>query len=277
MLVGRAGQRQAKGLMADWSYAGKWALVTGASAGIGAAFALALAGRGMHLVLTARREERLWEMADVLRDRYGVRTEIIAADLSEPGAPERVWAEAAREHTIHLLVNNAGFGLQGRFDALPRERQRRMVELNCGALLELAHLALGPMRERGSGGIVNVASVAAFQPVPRMAAYAASKAFVLGLSEAIHEENRAAGVRVVALCPGTVPTEFQRVAGISRSVSSPGVKTPAQVVQAALGALERDRGYVVPGALNRLGAVLSRLAPLGLVTRVAGAALRRME
>src|SRR5690606_15173381 len=166
-----------------WSYRGRWALVTGASAGIGEAFARALAARGMHLVLSARREERLRALAEELRAAHGVRAETIAADLGAPGAASDLWAAASAGREIHLLVNNAGFGAQGRFDLVPRERQAEMVRLNCVALLELAHHALGPMRERGEGGMINVASIASFQPVPEMATYAATKAFVLSLSQ----------------------------------------------------------------------------------------------
>lgn len=263
--------------MKQWKYQDRWALVTGASAGIGDAFSRALAVRGMSLVLVARREDRLWELADRLAREHGTQTEVIPGDLGAPGAARSVWERAADGRSIHLLVNNAGFGLQGRFDQLPLERQSEMVRLNCTAVLELAHLALPSMRSRGEGGILNVASVAAFQPVPRMAAYAASKAFVLSLSLALREENRDAGVRVVALCPGTVPTEFQEVAGFRRALGAPGVKTPDEVVRAALRALERGRGWTIPGATNRLGGVLGRLLPLSLVTRVAGAAIRRME
>lgn len=262
--------------MNRWSYRGEWALVTGASSGIGEAFARELARRGMHLALVARREERLRALAGELRSAHGVRAETVAADLGEPDAAERVWAALA-PRPIHLLVNNAGFGLQGRFDQLSRERQRAMLALNCGAVLELAHLALGPMRERGAGGIVNVASLAGFQPIPNFAAYAASKAFVLSLSEALREENRAAGVRVVALCPGPVPTEFQSVAGTSREAALPGTRTVEQVVEAALRALESGRGVMVPGGLNRAGSVLGRLLPLGWATRVAGGVMRRAD
>lgn len=262
-----------------WSYPGRWAVVTGASSGIGEAFARTLAARGMSTVLVARREERLRELAAELRSGYapGVQAEVVAADLGEPGAPERAWQAATEGRSIHLLVNNAGFGIAGRLDRLPRERQAQMVDLNCRAVLELAHLALGPMRERGEGGIINVASVAAFQPIPRFATYAASKAFVLSLSEALWDENRRAGVRVLALCPGAVPTEFQATAGTTRMTATPGLRSAEQVVEAALSALERGRGYVVPGGVNRLGSILGRLVPLGLATRIAGGALRRMK
>ncbi|MDQ3557128.1 MAG: SDR family NAD(P)-dependent oxidoreductase, partial [Gemmatimonadota bacterium] len=210
--------------MPPWEVRNRWALVTGASSGIGEAFARALAARGAKLVLTARRADLLRSLADELADVHGIRAEAVPEDLAESGAPRRVWERATACGPIHLLVNNAGFGLQGRFDALPRERQREMVGLNCGALLELAHLALPGMRSRGEGGIVNVASIAGFQPIPGFATYAASKAFVIALSQAIREENRGAGVRVVVLCPGPVPTGFQEVAGTSRRLGSVGMR-----------------------------------------------------
>jgi short-subunit dehydrogenase len=259
-----------------WTYRDRWALITGASSGIGAVFARALAERGMHLILTARRGERLRKLAGELRDAHGVEVRIAVADLAEPGAAADLWERV--DEPVHLLVNNAGFGLQGRFEELPRDRQRAMVNLNCGAVLELAHLALGPMRERGAGGIVNVASLAAFQPIPLFATYAASKAFVLSLSEALWEENRRtepqakhreAGVRVLALCPGPTPTEFHTVAGTSRMQNTPGTRSPEEVVRAALEALEKGKSFVVPGATNRAGSILGRLAPLGLATKVA--------
>jgi short-subunit dehydrogenase len=252
-----------------WEYAGRWALVTGASAGIGEAFAHALARRGMHVVLTARRAERLEELARALESRHGVRTAVVAADLGEPGAAERVWAEAGEGREIHLLVNNAGFGAKGPFVELDRARQVEMVRLNCTALMELMHLALPEMQARRAGGIVNVASIAAFQPVPLLAAYAASKAFVLSLSQAVADEARGSGVRVVALCPGPVLTEFQQVAGTELSPGSPGVLPAEEVAEAALEALEAGRDTVVPGAINHLGTVAARLFPRSWVLRAA--------
>lgn len=257
--------------MADRSpaceFRGRWALVTGASAGIGEAFAERLARRGMHLVLSARREERLRALADRLAAEHGVQIRVVPADLGEPGAPERLWEEASSGAPIHLLVNNAGFGAQGRFDALPLERQVEMVRLNCTAVLELAHHALRAMRARGEGGVINVSSIAAFQPVPELATYAASKAFVLSLSQALWAENRGSGVRVLALCPGRTPTEFQAVAGTGSTDGAFGVRTPAEVADAALDALERDRHTEVPGLENRLAAALVRVLPRSLLTR----------
>lgn len=255
--------------MPDFSYRGRWALVTGASMGIGEAFARALAGRGMNLVLCARSADRLRSLADELAAEHGVRTHVVAADLARPGAPADAWARASDGRDIHLLVNNAGFGLHGRFEALPRDRQSEMVALNCTAVLELAHLALGAMRPRGEGGIVNVASVVAFQPVPWMAAYAATKAFVLSLSQALAEENRGSGVRVVCVSPGPTPSGFQATAGTTVHPRQPGWLPPRAVADAALAALDAGRTRVAPGGANRLATVFGRLLPLGVTTRIA--------
>ena len=253
-----------------FQYRGRWALVTGASMGIGEAFARALAERGMNVVLCARSVDRLQALAQAIAAEHGVRTHVVPADLARPGAAADAWARAGEEgRDIHLLVNNAGFGQHGRFEALPADRQAEMVALNCTAVLELAHLALGGMRARGAGGIVNVASVVAFQPVPWMATYAATKAFVLSLSQALAEENRESGVRVLCVSPGPTPSGFQETAGTRVRPGQPGYLPPRDVVDAALAALEAGRTQVAPGLANRLSTVFGRLLPLGTVTRIA--------
>jgi len=252
-----------------FAYRGRWALVTGASMGIGEAFARALAARGMDVVLCARSEERLRALAKSIEGEHGVNARVVLADLARPGAAAEAWARATEGRDIHLLVNNAGFGLHGRFEALPRDRQREMVSLNCAAVLELAHLALGPMRARGAGAVVNVASVAAFQPVPWMATYAATKAFVLSLSASLAEENRGSGVRILCLSPGPTPSGFQAAAGTRVRRGQPGYLAPEEVVRAALAALEAGRTQVAPGRANRLSTLFGRLLPLGAVTRIA--------
>ena len=252
-----------------FDYRGRWALVTGASMGIGEAFARALAARGMNVALCARSADRLTALAREIEAEHGVATQVVPADLAQPGTPAQAWAEASQAGEIHLLISNAGFGLHGRFEALDAERQREMVALNCTAVLDLAHLALGEMRARGSGGIVNVASVVAFQPVPWMATYAATKAFVLSLSEALAEENRGSGVRVLCVSPGPTPSGFQAVAGTRLRRGQPGYLPPADVVEAALAALDAGKTHVAPGFANRLSTVFGRLLPLGTVTRIA--------
>ena len=259
-----------------WEYSG-WALVTGASSGMGDAIARALAARGMSVLLAARRAERLRELAVELRREYRVDAEAIPADLGKPAAAGVLWIEATDGREIHLLVNNAGFGLKGRFDALSLDRQAEMVRLNCTALMELTHLALPGMRERRAGGIVNVSSVAAFQPVPDLAVYAASKAFVLSLTQAVAEESRGSGVRVLALCPGPVATGFQEVAGTQVTGRTPGIMTAEEVAEATLRALEAGDDTVVPGALNRLGTIAGRMFPRSLVVRAAKTVMRKMR
>lgn len=263
--------------MERWDYRGRWALVTGASAGIGEAFARALASRGMHVVLCARREARLRELASALSAAHGVETAVVAADLAREGETARVWAEATTGRSIALLVNNAGFGLKGPFVELSLGRQAEMVRLNCIAPMELAHLALREMRGRGGGGIVNVASIAGYQPIPGMAAYAATKAFLATLSEALTVESADAGVRVVNLSPGAVPTEFQSVAGTTVNTKTLGLLTPEQVVEATLRALEAGKASVIPGLVNRLAATAVRMAPRSLVLRAAKLVIARLR
>jgi len=252
--------------MSGWVYAGRWALVTGASAGIGEALARELAARGMHVALSARREDRLRALAGEIEAAHGVRTAVVPADLSEEGAAARLWTAAGEEgRAIHLLVNNAGFGSKAEFLAIALHRQTEMVRLNCIAPMELMHLALGA----GTPGVVNVASIAGYQPVPMMAAYSASKAFLMTLSEAVGEELRGSGTRIVTVNPGPVATEFQQVAGTEVNARTLGIRTPQQVVAAALEALEAGTGTVVPGFPNRLGAVAVRVAPRSLVLKAA--------
>jgi uncharacterized protein len=263
--------------MSGFAYRGRWGLVTGASAGLGEVFAHALAGRGMHLVLAARREERLHALARDLSRVHGVEAVAVPADLGDPDGARRLWRSASEGREIHLLVNNAGFGARGRFDGLPRDRQAEMVAVNCTAPLELAHLAAGGMRRRGEGGIVNVASIAGFFPIPTQASYGATKAFLLSLSEALREEMRGSGVRVVTLCPGPVRTEFQEVAGTHLGPGAPGVVPPETVVAAALRSLERGGGRVIPGRVNRLMTGIGQLLPQGLVLRTARTIIRRFR
>jgi short-subunit dehydrogenase len=243
------------------------ALITGASAGLGVDFARQLAARGHRLVLVARRKDRL----DALAAELG-NVRALALDLGEAGASDTLMADlASHGETVDLLVNNAGFGLAGRFAALDGQRQRAMIDLNCGALTELAHAVLPTMIERKSGAILNVASTAAFQPGPGMAVYFATKAFVLSFSEALHEEVKVHGVTVTALCPGPTATEFGEIAGwnshplIDRlSANSP------DVVRAGLNALDRRQAVAIPGFFNKFTAQGHRLLPRGLLRRIAG-------
>lgn len=245
------------------------ALVTGASSGIGEAFARALAARGERLVLVARRADRLAKLVGQLGGEGAAAA--IPMDLSEPGAAERVKREVARRGmAVDLLVNNAGVGHTGVFHEEPPERIRGMIDLNSRAVAALTRAFLPDMVERGRGRIVNVVSTSAFQPVPYLAIYAASKAFTLSFTEALALELKGTGVRVQALCPGLTATEFQHLAGTDKVLfNRTAAMTPAAVVAASLLALERGRLVVVPGWQNRVTIWLQGFVPRALVRRVA--------
>jgi uncharacterized protein len=248
------------------------ALISGASAGIGEAIARELAGRGHGVTLVARREDRLRALADELSDRHDIRAEVIGADLGDAAARGAVAArleELGLE--VEVLVNNAGFGGAGQVARMDRGRLVAMVELNCVALLDLQARYLPAMVECGRGAVINLASTAAFQPIPGTAVYAATKSFVLSLSEAVHEELRGAGVTVTAVCPGPVRTEFTQVAGIDEAERrTPGfVWTNVEsVARAAVEGAERGRRTVVPGLLNRAGALTGQHTPRALALPV---------
>jgi short-subunit dehydrogenase len=246
----------------------KVALVTGASAGLGVEFARQLRKRGHRLVLVARRKERLEELA---RELGSARA--IAADLSKKDAAAKLIADLqANGEQIELLVNNAGFGLIGQFAELDAKRLRQMIDLNVGTLTDLCRAVAPGMIERKSGAILNVASTAAFQPGPKMAVYFATKAFVLSLTEALHEELKPHGIRVTCLCPGPTRTEFGDVAGFGGNgmFDKVAMNSP-EVVAAGLDGLERNKAVVVPGVVNKIGATSTRFAPRSVVRKIAGA------
>jgi uncharacterized protein len=240
-------------------------LITGASAGLGVDFARQLSARGERLVLAARRKERLEALADELGNARAV-----AIDLGEPGAASRLMADmAAHGETCATLINNAGFGLWGRFNDLDGAKQRAMIDLNCGALVELTHAVLPAMLERKDGAILNVASTAAFQPGPKMAVYFATKAFVLSFSEALHEEVRAQGVRVTALCPGPTKTEFGDVAGFRGDGAFDRLSARSdEVVAVGIRALDANRAVMIPGWINKAGAQGHRLLPRSVLRKI---------
>jgi uncharacterized protein len=252
---------------------GSACVVTGASSGIGVELARALARRGHGVVLVARRKERLEQLASELAADHGVRVEVIARDLGDPvGRDGLVTDLDALGLTVEVLCNNAGFGSAAPFVKLDRERELEMLRLNCEAVVDLCARYATGMVERGRGAILNVASTASFQPLPRQAAYAASKALVLSFSEALHEELRPAGVVVTALCPGPVRTEFVEVAGIE----DVGETTPSflwdtaeRVAEAGVAGLEAGRRVVIPGVINRAGALVGHYSPRGLFLRAA--------
>jgi len=247
------------------------ALVTGASSGIGMAFARALHARGERLVVVARRRDRLERLAAELGGE-GHAT-VVARDLAEAGAAERLLAELrARGLAVDLLVNNAGVGHTSRFDRQPAELARAMVDLNVRALTELTRAVLPDMVARGRGRIVNVASNAAFQPIPYMAVYAATKAYVVSFTEALATELRGTGVQVQALCPGITATEFLDVAETHRGllVTRMPMMSAEDVVAASLRGLDRGRLRVIAGLANRILAAVQAFVPRGIVRRVAG-------
>ena len=243
------------------------ALITGASAGLGVDFARQLSARGQRLVLVARRKDRLDALAADLGNARAVE-----CDLSVPGAATTLMADiAAHGEQVGTLINNAGFGLWGKFAALDGPRQRAMIDLNCGTLVELTHAVLPGMIARGEGAILNIASTAAFQPGPGMAVYFATKAFVLSFSEALHEEVGKAGVRVTALCPGPTRTEFGDVAGFKANGAFDKMSARSEdVVAMGLKALDRGRAVAIPGLVNKAGAQAHRLVPRAWVRKFAG-------
>jgi short-subunit dehydrogenase len=254
----------------------KWALVTGASAGIGKALAEELAAGGANLVLTARRKERLDQLAQALAAKHGVRTEVCVADLTNPQGPEQIFA-FTRDHGIgvQLLVNNAGFGAYGEFVRIDLDRLLQMVQVNCGAVVHLTRIFLPQMLERRSGDVLIVASTAAFQAVPYISTYAATKAFDLLFAEGLAEELRGSGIRVCALCPGSTESEFHEVAQQADIVASMRrQETAEKVARTGLKALATGKTYVISGLRNYVGTQAQRLVPRGLITRVAGSMFR---
>lgn len=250
----------------------RWTVITGASSGIGAEMARIFAARGYPLVLTARRHERLEALADEIQRAHGVPVEIIALDLEDREAPQDL-VEMLQDQgiVVHTLVNNAGFGLRGNFATLPFERQTAMIDLNITALTALSRLMLPGMIQRRRGGILNVASTAAFQAGPYMAVYYATKAFVLSLSEALHEEAKPHGVTVTALCPGPTESEFSANADLENSkLFTRGTMSAAEVARLGVDGYEAGTAIVVTGTANRLGTLGAKFLPRSLIRRIAG-------
>ncbi|HYG81580.1 MAG TPA: SDR family oxidoreductase [Pyrinomonadaceae bacterium] len=252
----------------------KTTLITGASSGIGEAFARRLAARGENVVLVARSEDKLKGLCDELAQTHNVHAQYVAVDLTESDAPGRLFEETERRGLqVETLINNAGFGSMGDFAALDVGRELEMIDLNVKALVALTHLYLQPMRERKSGTIVNVASTAAFQGVPFMATYAATKAFVLSFSEALWDENRPLGVHVMALCPGVTETNFFAAANTDKPPLRVA-QTPDEVVDTALRGLKRRKSHIISGWTNYIMTESERLVPRWIVARIAGKAMR---
>ena len=246
--------------MAKPNWADRYAVVTGASSGIGAEFARQLAARGLHLVLAARRENLLQELAAELHEAHGTKTVCLPGDLTDPEEPARLFAEIeSRELDVALLVNNAGFGQVATVSKTDLARTMGIVQVNMAALTELMYRFLPPMLDRGEGSIINIASVAAFQPIPYMPVYAASKAYVLHLTEGIWAETRDSGVHVMAVCPGTTRTEFFDHAGSPGWAEKHLSSTVEQVVKAGIRGCEKRRPIVVPGVANKFLTKLPRI------------------
>ena len=257
---------------------GKTALVTGASGGIGYELARLFARDGYDLVVVARGEEKLAQLARDFGERFGVSVKVVAQDLAEPAAPGEVFAELQREALpIDVLVNNAGYATYGLFWEIDLRTELQMIQVNVAALTHLTKLFLPGMLERGGGKILNLASTAAFQPGPLMAAYYATKAYILSLSEALANELRGTGVTVTALCPGPTRSGFQERAGMEGSRLVRGEIMDARTVAlAGYRGLMRNKTVVIPGWGNQLLALAPRLTPRDLVTRFVRRAQERV-
>jgi short-subunit dehydrogenase len=249
------------------------ALITGASVGIGEQFARQLSERGHDVVLVARDTARLDALAKEIDGRSGGHAEVLAADLTDP---QQLGAVEARARTVDLLVNSAGFGSFGPFHTLDIETEIREINLNVIALVRLTHAAASAMAERGRGGILNVSSLAGFQPGPSNATYGATKAFVTSFTEAVHEELKGTGVSVTALCPGFTHTEFQARANVPAS-EVPGFmwQDAPEVARAGLDGLAKNRAVVIPGAANKVMGNLSAVTPHAITRRVGAMVLKR--
>ncbi|MGB3535018.1 MAG: SDR family oxidoreductase [Microcoleaceae cyanobacterium] len=253
----------------------KTALVTGASSGIGKTFAEELATRNTNLVIVARSQDKLDQLATQLQQQHNIKVEVIVQDLTEPNATQTVFDQIIQKGIIiDLLINNAGFGDYGAFVERPLEKQVKMIQLNNIALVELTHLFLPGMKQRGSGGIINVSSIAAFQPLPYLSIYAATKAFVLSFTEAIWAENKGSGINITALCPGPTESQFFERAEFPNTLkgSSSSFASAEDVVRDALKGLEKNQSHVVTGGFaNQLIVSLPRLFPretiVGLVEK----------
>jgi len=253
------------------AFEGKWALVTGASAGIGEALAVELAAAGTNLILTARRAERLETLARRLGSEHKIQTQVIPADLVDPAAPQQLFdAIEGRGTAVDILINNAGFGYYGEFVTGDPAWQRTMVDVNCSAVVDLTRLFLPRMIERKRGFIMIVASTAAYQPVAYMATYAATKAFDRMLAEALAEETARFGIRVSALCPGPTESEFGKVAGAPASADrGRGFQKADEVARRGLEGMVSGKHWVLPSFTNSASVFMQRFVPRRMVTGAA--------
>jgi uncharacterized protein len=247
-------------------FEGRWALVTGASAGIGAALARELAGRGAKLILSARRRERLEALTAELAGK-GTETRIVVADLNDPAAPQQIFdATAGAGLAVDILVNNAGLGHYGEFYQTEPEQEFSQVRVNCEAVVRLSRFFVPPMVERRRGWVLIVASTASFQPVPYISTYAATKVFDRFFALGLAEEVSRFGVKVSALCPGTTESEFLDVAGAQRFKGG-GLQSAQEVARRGVDALVRGKRILIPRFDRRFAAILVRFVPVRLITR----------
>lgn len=245
------------------------ALITGASAGLGLEFACQLAASGWNLVLVARSADKLETLAQELRTAYNITAQIIALDLSRADATDTLM-QAIKDTPVDLLINNAGFGDFGLFQDTDPTRTRQMIDLNVGTLTDLTRAILPQMITRKHGRILNVASVAAFQPGPLMAVYYATKAYVLSFSEALSNELQGTGITVTCLCPGPTKTSFEKNAHLGSSkLFKRGLMDAKTVVRIALDACMHGKALIIPGWKNRIGAFVTRFVPISTAAKVA--------
>lgn len=256
---------------------GRTALVTGASGGIGAELARQIAGDGYDVILTARREDRLEDIAAELEERHGITATVIPKDLAERDAPRDLFAEVQDGgHDVHTLVNNAGFPVYGRFEETPVDEELALMQVNMVALTHLTKLFLQPMTERGEGAILNMASAAAYYPTPRLAVYGATKAYVLSFSRAIAHELADEGIQVTALCPGEVDTDFYAREGLNQTKLTEGpMNDPAAVAAAGWEGLKSGDRIVRPAVRTKFLTQLPRILPERVVTSLGASGTER--
>ena len=246
-----------------------YALITGASKGIGKAIAFVLAARGYHLILVARSNDLLQQVKEDINRNYPVQVQLLPVDLSTPGAAQAVFDWTAQQGVpVSILVNNAGYGLSGRFDSHPLEQHLDMLQVNCTALISLTYLFLPQLKQQNEAHILNIASSAAYQAVPYMSLYAASKALVLRFSRGLRYELRKTTVNVTCISPGSTDTDFVNRAKIGEKARKTAEKvnmTPEQVAAAAVAAMFSRKAEVITGVINKLGGILAWLLPKKLV------------
>lgn len=256
------------------SFKGSTALITGASSGIGAGFARVLAACGIDLVITARSEQSLQDLADELKALYDIEIDVVVLDLAQTDAPQKLFDHLQQHNkSIDILINNAGFGKWAKFLHQPLDSYRDMLNLNIQALVDLTYLFLPAMLTQNKGIVINLASTAAFQPLPYIAVYGASKSFVLNFSEALAGEYAGQGIKFLALCPGNTATNFAQTA--NADTTGMVVSTVEDVVRAAIRALDQNKLYCVPGKSNYFTAQLSRILPRSAMIKMVSNMLKK--